>query len=718
MSILCHFLIGTPASGKSTFAKNLKTVTNAEIVSTDRIRKELYGDESKQGNWLKIEATVIARIKAAVAEGKSVIYDATNAKRAWRMSMLMKLKDIDAEWIGWWIKTDSGICQKWNKKRERQVPNWVIETYYDNLKKFPPQIAEGFVAINEIKDINRHDYKNKKYLDIHKTNIKEKIDALPASKRNQANRVQNYTLHEYSHLLDFDRLLHLISLMLRYPGIGNLSPETLKEIFNQGKPKEKRLVEPPVFESSLDEISAIMAYCYGEIYSDRLKLESDLIWLEENKLLDFDSSFETLKVNIIEDVRVNCHTYSDLNTFKRLIYTIRFISQNPLILNKQKGSLRTLLEELCQIEDFYDMLINKHQSQSPIDDEKWHQEKITILRKDIQNILKPHNILLDKPMRKGYYTGLAIFNQTELENLFNKIIVPNLEHLEDPIYLDLYQKIKNKISDNKVINSSVQTYPIRAIKNTSIVDNEKLIKSSRQPLIYKNIGKLEKAIANRQLIKIGKLGGTAVFPTSTKVHTLVYPLQLVYYQIAWYLGYEIAEGDDKGLLKFERLDRLTWERKCDDFRSEKKQQQSLKNLIKLYSATPSLFIGATVKDQKRFLKDDKDILMTIELWFVDNIFDFIAEGTKRYPTKQLKMSLPKGRENFCKDNFKSIFTLARSKDDKFPNRLRLTLPEWSISDVNLKSWILGFDKAVKVIEPQDLVDKIKACGSGIVDNYK
>ena len=127
MFLLCHLLIGVPGSGKSTFAQQwIEADSSYAIVSTDSIREQLFGDESIQGDWKAVEARVFEEICTHIANGTSIIYDATNAKRPWRLGFLQKLQqqlethpEIESkiEWMAWHLDTDIATCKQRNQQR-------------------------------------------------------------------------------------------------------------------------------------------------------------------------------------------------------------------------------------------------------------------------------------------------------------------------------------------------------------------------------------------------------------------------------------------------------------------------------------------------------------------------------------------------------------------------------------------------------------------------
>ncbi|WP_342597177.1 WYL domain-containing protein [Cyanobacterium aponinum UTEX 3222] len=99
----------------------------------------------------------------------------------------------------------------------------------------------------------------------------------------------------------------------------------------------------------------------------------------------------------------------------------------------------------------------------------------------------------------------------------------------------------------------------------------------------------------------------------------------------------------------------------------------------------------------------------MELWFNDHIFKFISEGTNRFPSQQMKMlaRLHKNHET------NPLFTLKKTEDKNFPNRFQVKLPIWSLEDIDLLRWIVGFGGQVKVINPPELVNKVKQIGGAI-----
>jgi hypothetical protein len=98
------------------------------------------------------------------------------------------------------------------------------------------------------------------------------------------------------------------------------------------------------------------------------------------------------------------------------------------------------------------------------------------------------------------------------------------------------------------------------------------------------------------------------------------------------------------------------------------------------------------------------------------MFRFVAEGTKRFPAPQMKMSPPVTGNKLNLP--KSIFSLKSTGDKNFPNRFQVILPKWCLEDIELLRWILGFKAGLKVVKPQILVDKIKQIGEDIVNIYR
>lgn len=671
--LICHFLIGIPGCGKSSFAAMLTKLTEGRIVSTDGIRKSLYGDERIQGNWEAIEQEAIAQIQAAIAAGDSVIYDATNAKRVWRMSLLLKLRQFEVPWMGWQLVTPLATCKRWNQTRTRQVPEGVLESMWRSLHQFPPLPAEGFAAlypVNPEAGVQEADIQRK---------IQRLRDRLGGSPRDSCFQPE---YHRYSQLQDFERLMHLISLILRYPGIGNLqnsAPSVLETLFDP----------LPQFTSAIEEVSAIMGKLAGELYADSLALASDLAWLEQNHLIGsggfWTGNLPEIQVEPLENLAVSPHPYSAIAPFKRVLATLRFIIHHPVFREPGPANFQALAIAL--------------QQQEIIPKKGTHH-----LLKDIEQVLKPYQILSNLPLQRGYFAGTAIFSPTELKQIYGLLQSQDC-YLTDPLALSISHQLKERIALTDLNGDVSDAYPIREIAHYNARD-------------FPFIPRIEAAIAQGTLLEFKRIPGFKDLSKNTEHFFLAWPLKILFYAGSWYLGYECEGGKEPGLFRLERLDRLRVNQEMETYRNLEIQKKSGRQLETLYQESAGIFLGTSTTQQRRFLSSNpenrKQVELIVELWFTDKSFRFIREETKHLPPHKITISEP---FFFQEEDKISPIYLTPSPDPEFPNRLQIKVPKWSLNDVTFLRWIVGFDGNLKIHTPPELVKKIKKIGQEIVKLY-
>lgn len=143
------FLVGPPACGKSTYAKRTFQNDHTIILSSDGIRKELFGDENIQTENEAVFSTLYERMRKSLKEQKDVVIDATNINKQTRKYVFDALGNTPAEKIAIVIDTPKEICHKLNKGRRRVVPDYVIDKYFDIFEM--PTFEEGFDKIEKIK---------------------------------------------------------------------------------------------------------------------------------------------------------------------------------------------------------------------------------------------------------------------------------------------------------------------------------------------------------------------------------------------------------------------------------------------------------------------------------------------------------------------------------------------------------------------------------------
>ena len=146
--------VGLPGSGKTQQALKEKDIYcwaeyNVVYLSSDEIRKELYGSEEIQDAPHKVFELMLQRALVALSKDNTIVlYDATNLSSKRRMNLLKQLRQSYPDLVCTVnvVLATLENCVYRNFKRERVVPFSVIMKM---LKQFQcPHVFEGWDYIN------------------------------------------------------------------------------------------------------------------------------------------------------------------------------------------------------------------------------------------------------------------------------------------------------------------------------------------------------------------------------------------------------------------------------------------------------------------------------------------------------------------------------------------------------------------------------------------
>lgn len=160
-----HTLVGIAASGKSTYAERLirnRLMEDFEVpmpdnyvdptcyLNADDIRKELYGDPTIQGDGNLIFSILRERLETALRDSTTdlIIVDNTSLKykirkRYWELAHAV-CPMFDHTFKSYLVYFEPNLERslKWNQKRERHVPDDVIQGQFDRIQE-PTEIEIG-----------------------------------------------------------------------------------------------------------------------------------------------------------------------------------------------------------------------------------------------------------------------------------------------------------------------------------------------------------------------------------------------------------------------------------------------------------------------------------------------------------------------------------------------------------------------------------------------
>lgn len=144
-------LVGAAGAGKSTFAARHFAV--AEILSSDRYRAMIAGDEADQTATRGAFARLHRDLEGRLAEGRLTVVDATNVERFARSALLDRARAAGVPAVAIVLDLPPAAVVARNAARmERPVDEDVVRRHLDRLRRSldgpkPRLFAEGFASI-------------------------------------------------------------------------------------------------------------------------------------------------------------------------------------------------------------------------------------------------------------------------------------------------------------------------------------------------------------------------------------------------------------------------------------------------------------------------------------------------------------------------------------------------------------------------------------------
>jgi hypothetical protein len=341
------------------------------------------------------------------------------------------------------------------------------------------------------------------------------------------------------------------------------------------------------------------------------------------------------------------------------------------------------------------------------------------LRKDIERVLTPYGFRSrNDNVRHGYALGAAVLSSARLREVHN-VVAQSVKRLGDPTAQDLLAELDERLRWGGVLADN--DVPVRVFANRSIVHPDLVRPDSlANPL---QAEKLEEAIAANLRVRLERFSQAAQFDDSATGELRVWPLQLVFHNIGWYLAYEEdAVGREFGLIRTERLDRLALRQVDAGFaRPAQARRQGVQRLSRLMEISGGIYFGDGLEAQLGLCQDDLEQaraqLVTVRFLCKPWVYRFLREGLQRYPLEQMRLSRPLPGEQW-RQHTAAPMVLDPIPGSEHPYPVEIDLPRWTVErDVDFRRWLFGYGDGVVVIGPVQLASEHRDRATRVASNY-
>jgi hypothetical protein len=432
--------------------------------------------------------------------------------------------------------------------------------------------------------------------------------------RSATNRERKLQRHGYSRLLDLERLLYLIRLLSTWPDLAATDPASAEEL--------EAILSPLPQGDLADRAAAFLGRLHGECFADATAIRADLAWLEANGFYSAVPVAAPIQLaEVPQRKRGDAASgashgglppMGDGPVFLRVMTLLRHLLQQPFDRPAERGA-------------------NLHQhliaATEAIPGAYLSGETAT-LRKDLEKILTPYGFRnRNDNVRHGYCLGTAVLPAARLQELHN-VLRQSAGRLADPSAQNLLVELDERlgwagISADGV--APVRSYARHAVVDTKLVRRDSLAAPRRADAI-------EAAIVEHRLVLLERYPGVGSFADSPDGALRVWPLQLIFHNVGWYLLYEEDQvGYEQGLIRSERLDRLALRSSDGGLRrSNEEHSAALARLERLLHHSGGIYFGSDLEQQLSIASPSaqrrSQMLTTLRFCCAPWAFAFIREG--------------------------------------------------------------------------------------------
>lgn len=378
------------------------------------------------------------------------------------------------------------------------------------------------------------------------------------------------------------------------------------------------------------------------------------------------------------------HEYSDRPSFDRLLLLIAALVQYPGVgsadpLEPSQGTHHDALQEVWE----------RMQQMAQEVGIALADYRLATLKKDLR-VLRRYGVLHHSMYRWGYYLGTGVFQSDELA-IALQALASQAGALGDCQSRAVFEAVTRRLRSRNLATNGQLMYPIRTQLNRSIVPTdplEMMRKGENQHTLFHNIQPLEQAIAQGQRIILYRHRD----PHGTQgIGQLdIYPLQLIYSEIAWYLLYEYANDS---YFEIERMDRLSDSLKIvtPAGRGLELQKAKLDQAYQLLVNGWGLYLGKRLEQQQELTGALP--LTLVKVRFFPPVAEFIIEAKERHPQQSLRINKKQGYVDYS-----------------------IRLPQRSLDE--FRRWINRFLDYAIFLEPQEIAQTHQQSAQNLLERYQ